>query len=307
MTAAESLRRKAAPMFTAACIAWAMLAMPHAQAQPGASAVPVAAQAASAPASLPEFEVASIKPNKSGSMMINMRMTPDGMIITGLPLHMLLRQAFGVPNDRLLGEPGWVNSARYDIDAKVDAADAPKLDKVPPQQRWAMMLPLLEERFGLKFHRETRSVEVYALVLAKGGSKLKEATPGDTYANGLKGPNGPGGAGMMMMGRGELTAQAVPMERLVQTLSLQLGSSVVDKTGLVGKYDIHLQWTPDEGSGQMMGPPPGGSMPGANAPPDETGPSLFTALQDQLGLKLEARKEPVDVIVIDHIEPPSPN
>ena len=309
MGAPKSLRRRVAQGATLALVSFALLNTPCAQAQAGAGASAAPAQAAGATPDLPSFEVAAIKPNKSGSMMMRVEMIPDGISITGLSLHMLLREALGVSNDRLLGEPGWVSSARYDIEAKVDAADAPRLDKVTMQQRWAMMLPLLEERFGLKFHHETKNEEVYALVLAKGGSKLKQAVPGDTYANGLKGPDGAGGgAGMMLMHRGELTAQAVPIANLVRQLSLQLGSTIVDKTGLTGNYDFTLQWAPDEGTGPTMMRPEGGPPSSADAPPpDATGPSLFTALQEQLGLKLEARKEPVDVIVIDHIEQPSPN
>lgn len=263
---------------------------------------------AAATASALRFEVASIKPNKSGSMMVSVHLTADGVVISGLPLHMLIREAFGVSNDRLIGEPNWVNSQRYDIDAKVDAADAPKFESLRPQQQWVLMLPLLQERFGLKFHHETKDVTVYALVVAKGGPKLKEARPGDTYPNGLKGPDGAGPTGVMRMGPGQMTDQAMPIANLVRQLSLLLGSTVIDKTNLTGKYDFTLEWSPDEEVGPMIRPPGGGPPPGGGATSsDSSGPSLFTALQEQLGLKLEARKEPVDAIVIDHIEQPSPN
>jgi bla regulator protein blaR1 len=283
-------------------------ALSGAPAQDGVANAHAVTQAAGAPVDLPRFEVASIKPNKSGSMMIRMQFTPDGVSITGLPLHMLLRQTFGISNDRLLGEPGWTSTARYDIQAKVDAADAPKLEHLTFQQKWKMMQPLMEERFAMKFHHEIRRLTVYALVVAKDGPRLKEAVPGDTYPNGFKGPDGKSGGGMRF-GAGDLTAQAIPIPSLVQQLSFQLGATVVDKTNLTGKYDFTLHWSPDEQSGAMMPLPPGAAPPGSGPPPpkENPGPSLFTALQEQLGLKLEAQKEPVDVIVIDHIEPPTPN
>lgn len=238
-------------------------------------------------------------------MMVGVQFTPDGISITGLPLHMLIREAFGVSNDRLLGEPGWVNSARYDIEAKVDAADAPKLDKVEMEQRWAMMRPLLEDRFGLKFHHETRQLNEYVLVVAKGGSKLKPSKIA-AGANAKEGRR----SMMRMSPKGmSLEANAVSVADLVRTLSMQLGSTVVDKTGLTGTYDYTLDFAPDNMPGPMLRPPPdGGQGQGGNAPPPEpAAPSLFTALQEQLGLKLQAQKGPVDVIVIDQIQQPSPN
>jgi uncharacterized protein (TIGR03435 family) len=112
----------------------------------------------------------------------------------------------------------------------------------------------------------------------------------------------------MRMQPGEFTGQAIPVENLVRSLSVVLGSTVTDQTGLTGKYDFDLKWTPEVGSGMPAGPSDGGSA-GAGNPPaaDNSGPSLFTALEEQLGLKLDAKKVPTDVIVIDHIEQPSPN
>lgn len=270
-----------------------------------ASAPAAAPRAGDPVAQLPPFEVASIKPHKDDSGMIGVNFTPDGISVTGLPLHMLMREAFGVSNDRLLGEPGWVNSARYDIEAKVAAADAPKLDKVKMQQRWAMMLPLLEDRFGLKFHHETKQLNEYMLLVAKGGPKLK---PSQIAA----GPDAKEGRhSMMRMSPKGISFEAndVSMVDMVRTLSMQLGSTVVDKTGLTGTYDFTLDWMPDDMSGPMFRPPADGGQPqGGNAPPPEpAGPSLFTALQEQLGLKLQTQKGPVDVIVIDQIRQPSPN
>lgn len=241
--------------------------------------------------------------------MSRIMITPDGISINGLTVHMLLREALGISDNQILGEPGWLSSDRFNIEAKVAADDVQKLDALKPTQRWAMLLPVFEERFGLKFHNETKELTQYVLVVAKGGPKMKEATPGDTYANGLKGPNGSaGGGGMMRVGPGEITAQAIPLANLVRFLTFQFHSPVLDKTGLTGKYDIDLTWTPDETEGMMMRPPDGATPAAGNPPPPTTtGPSIFTALEEQLGLKLEAHKEPGEVIVIDHIEQPSAN
>jgi bla regulator protein blaR1 len=295
-----------APMLAVACCV--VLVQCKLPAQTPAAANGAAQQTDNSTAPLPAFEVVSIKPNKSDSMMSRIMMTPDGISVTGFPLHMLLREALGVSDNQLVGEPHWVNSDRFDIEAKVAAEDAPKLQTLKPQQRLAMFLPIFEERFGLKFHHETKELTQYVLVVAKDGPKLKEAKEGDTYPNGVKGPDGVAHAGLMRMGRGEFTGQGVELAVLVRQLSFQFGSTVVDKTGLTGKYDFDLKWTPDEASGAMFKSPdsaqPGSESP---APPATSGPSIFTALQEQLGLRLEAHKEPADVIVIDHIDQPSPN
>lgn len=291
----------------APCALDAQAAAPAAPAAaPPASTAPAQKDAATA---MPSFEVVSIKPNKSGSMMMRIMFTPDGISASGIPAHMLLREAFNISDNQLIGEPGWMNSDRFDIEAKVAAEDVAKLKDLKPNERWAMLLPVFEDRFALKYHHETKDLTQYVLVIAKGGLKMKEAAAGDTYANGLKGPGGgAGGAGMMRVDPGELIGQAVPVSNLVRFLSFQFHSPVVDKTGLAGKYDINLKWAPDEVDGSMMRAPGSAPPEAANAaPPPAAGPSIFTALEEQLGLKLEAHKEPGDAIVIDHIEQPSPN
>jgi bla regulator protein blaR1 len=286
----------------------------------------------SAQSNSPAFEVASIKADKSEGQMMRagLRITPDGVSISGVPLSMLVSQAFNLPDNQILNEPEWVKSARYDIEAKVDPSEASLLDKMTQQQRLAMMLPVLQSRFGLKFHHETKVLNVYTLVAAKGGPKLQPAKPDDTLGDAMPPaePNGggkpgdgggpvnpPKGAmimqistqGMRLTGRGVTTAQ------LAGTMERVLGSTVVDKTGLTGKYDYTLSFAPEAGGmGPMgpMGPPPSGASASndpAASTPATTAPSIFTAVQEQLGLKLVARKVPVDVIVIDHIEEPSPN
>jgi bla regulator protein blaR1 len=253
-------------------------------------------------ANLPRYEVATIKPNKADDGMFGIRFSPDGVSMTGVPLQFMLRVAFGVEEDRLQGMPGWAKSDHFNIDAKVDASDAPKLENLTPAQRNTMLLPLLTDRFNLKYHHETKELPIYALVLANGGSKLKEAKPDDALAKSGKHRM------MMKFGGGNIEAQGSSIENLMQSLSPLVGRTIIDKTGLTGKYDFALKWTPDDGPAPMAGGPGGGPpRSDASSVPDAGGPSIFTALQEQLGLKLEPQKGPVDVIVIDHIDPPSPN
>jgi bla regulator protein blaR1 len=273
--------------------------------QEHASPAPADAANQAAVSALPAFEVVSIKPDKSGTMMMRVMFTSDGISITNLPVHMLLREAFGISDNQLAGEPGWLNSDHFDIEAKVAPEDVAKLKALKPAEHWAMLLPVFQDRFALKYHHESRDLTQYVLVIAKSGLKMKEAASGDTYANGLKGPDGKaGGGGWVRVERGAFTGQAAGLDTLVHFLSFQFHSPVIDKTGLTGKYDIEMKWAPDEMEAGL-GRPPDGSQP--DPPPTTAGPSIFTALEEQLGLKLEAHKEPGDVIVIDHIEQPSPN
>jgi bla regulator protein blaR1 len=270
------------------------------------TAPPVAGTASKVPA----YEVASIKPDKSGTDLTMLRTTPVGFNATNVPLKMLIQHAYGVEDNQILGAPSWLGSARYDIEAKVSSSETDALHNLGPDQRRLMLQPLLADRFQLKVHTEVRELPVLALVVAKGGPKLHEAKPGDTYPNGIKGFDGEaGGPGLMHMGPGQLTAQGLPMSSVAQLLSQQLGRTVHDKTGLTGKYDFTLQWTPEAGGSPMMkGPDAGQQGPGGPpSPADNGGPSIFTAIQEQLGLKLESQKGPVEVLIIDHVETPSEN
>lgn len=281
-------------------------------------------QAATTPANLPKFEVATIKPSKGGNGMVGLMLTPDGVNITGVPLQMLIRQTFGVEDDRVIGEPGWVKSDRFDIQAKVAPEDVEAFRNVPREDRFAMLLPLLEERFHLKYHHEMRELPLYELVVAKGGPKMKQSAPdppmegppnGGPPSGGppngapvMRGaPNGgpPNGPPMqhrsMMLGMGNLENDGVPLDMLAHQLSFILGHTVENKTGLTGNYDFKLRWTPDNA------PPMNGAAADNGQPAEDAPPPLFTALQEQLGLKLESTKANVDVIVVDRVEPPTPN
>lgn len=256
------------------------------------------------------YEVASIKPNKSGTNMVRLMFTPDGLSATNGTLQMLINAAYGVEPNQVSGAPSWANTDRYDVEAKMDSSTIDDLRKLNEDDRRVarqhMLQALLAERFKLTLHRETKELPIYELVVAKDGPRFHEAKPGDTYPNGIKGPDGQSHGGTMFMGPEGFTAQGIPISNFVQHLKRQLGRNVVDKTGLTGKYDFTLKWTPDESQGAMFKRAEGG-QPGAEATstPESSGPSIFTAIQEQLGLKMESQKGPVEIYVIDHAEKPS--
>jgi len=167
------------------------------------------------------------------------------------------------------------------------------------------------DRCKLTFHREMRELPTFTLVLGKNGPKFKESKPGDAPEGGIKVPDGKGGTGTMLVGdKGMLTFRGLPITFLIGILGQQLGRTVVDKTGLTGKYDFSWQFVPSAAMIRQFG---GAAADGGSAgtstgiPADPDGTDLFTAVQEQLGLKLEAGKGPVEVFVIDHIEKPSDN
>jgi uncharacterized protein (TIGR03435 family) len=248
----------------------------------------VHAQTQSAPR--PAFEVASIKPGDPNSQMFRIGSMPGGRFAANnASLKLLIQTAYDVRSHQISGGPNWLDSAKFDIEAKSDsAAPIPAGPAGGPQMR-LMLQSLLEERFKLKLHRESKEEPVYELVVAKGGPKLQQAA--DSLKQQQRG---------LQMRRGQLTGTAAPMSILVSQLSQQLGRSVIDKTGLTGQYDFDLKWTPEFGQSQ-------GGPADAGPPPDSPGPSIFTALQEQLGLKLESTKSQVDVLVVDHAEQPSEN
>jgi len=271
-------------------------------AAPGGAAPPNATE----DVKVPVFDVVSVKPNKSGNGGMRTMFKPDGYSGTNVSAKLLIQMAYGIRQDLISGGPGWVESAGFDFDAKVAGPDVDALKKLSPEQRRSMLQSALAERFKLKVHTETKQLPVFKLFVAKGGSKLKEASPNDTYPNGIKGPDGTSRPGMMRMGPGQLTAQGVTMSSLVNTLSSQLQRTVIDKTGLTGKYDVELNWTPDQGSDPMF-KGPDGSPQRADIAADSSGASIFTALQEQLGLRLQSAKGPVETLVIDHVEMPPEN
>ena len=264
----------------------------------------------------PVYDVVSIKPNKSDGGFFKMLFVQVGFSATSVTLRMLFRTAYGVEDSQIFGAPNWLNSEKYDVEAKMDTSVADELRKLSKDQRklenQRMLQALLADRLKLASHRESKELPVYALVIAKNGPKLQEAKPGDTYPNGIKGVDGKSGPGRISVqsgagGRTELKCQAVPVAELVELLSDQLHRTILDKTALTGKYDITLEWMPEEGSPMFRGTE-GGQQETNNTPsPESSAPSLFTAIQEQLGLKLEPQKAPVEILVIDHVEKPSEN
>ena len=245
---------------------------------------------------------------------------PDGFTARGATLQTVMGFAYGVQQDLIYGAPDWVSSEKYDIDIKLPdspTSDAPKMvlacahdcpaaGAIGVQQLQSTLQALLADRFKLTLHRETKDLQVYELVVAEGGPKMKEAATAYMNPNGINGPEGPlPPKGMMKMGPGELTDQGTNLAPLVEQLSWQLGHTVLDKTGLTGNYDFSLRWTPGEseaGMSKLMGRK---LAPESASSPASSGPSLFTAIQEQLGLKLEPQKAPMQVLVIDHVETPA--
>jgi uncharacterized protein (TIGR03435 family) len=280
-----------------------------------------------APDASQRFEVASVKRNTSGDGFVTIGMPPGGRLtFTNVPVRQMIVRAYQVQPYQVLGGPSWITSDRFDVTAKA-------ADNATPQQLNAMLQSLLADRFKLKIHKETRQSDVYRLVKArtdgKLGDSLKPAAvdcaaargrgagpapgqgpgqvavppPPGARANGpLPGPGGPQGGCMMMMTPGRFQAGGQPVSALANTLAAQLGRPVLDETGLTGAYDLTLTYMPDTGGRGLPTPPPGAP----DIPPiDPNAPSLPTALQEQLGLKLEATKGPVEMIVIDSIEQPT--
>jgi uncharacterized protein (TIGR03435 family) len=225
-----------------------------------------------------EFEVASLKPNKSGSgSAISGLLQGDRFSSTNVTLSQMVRTAYGVQEFQIAGQPGWFDSERFDIEAKI-GPDAKPGD-------WQLMFQsLLADRFKLVLHRELKEVSAFALVVAKSGSKLKLADPNkcsQATACGFR------------ASRSEIIGTKVTMDDLARRLSRSLGRMVIDKTDLKGNFDLTLQWTPEQNV--PLGP-------GATASPE-----IFAAIQDQLGLRLESTRAPVETLVIDHAERPSEN
>ncbi len=287
---------------------------------PGWIAVAQTALPKSFYADLPKsFEVASIRPAKPGRG--SRSHSSNGRLWATVPVSWLIKRAYQIMPQQLEGLPSWARSARYTIQAEAPpgmAKDSALLRNLPPEQRaqahaalrqsWDDMLrSLLTDRFKLKVHRETRRLPVYELVVAKGGPKLKptNAEPGTRSNDGWRGHLVEAGASMHFFASvlSQYEAQA------------ELGRIVINKTGLTGRYDFTLTWTPlaSKVNGISGGAEHAGNeeqATGVVAAPgssDSSGPSIFTALQQQLGLKLKAAKGPVEVLVVDHIEPPTPN
>jgi uncharacterized protein (TIGR03435 family) len=238
------------------------------------------------PADTPKFDVAVIKPSNPDAQNSRLNRGAGGSLkVENIDLKHLISFAYDVRDFQITGGPNWVGTARWDINAKPDRpgpADPKTMTDAERRSDMELMRlrirSLIEERFQLVVHRETKELPVYALVQAKGGSRLSLSKEGE-FSN-----------QNMNMNRGRIQAQRATMQMMTNALSQRLGRPVQDETGLTGTYDFTLEWTPDSSTGEAA-----------------EGASIFTAIQEQLGLKLESKKAPAPIVVIDKVEKPSEN
>ena len=248
-----------------------------------------------------DFEVASVKPNKSGDMATSFRLQPGGRLnALNVPLRDLIRFAYAVLPFQVEGDPAWAESERFDVLAKV----AGEIQPTPPGQVGPvhlMLQNLLAERFALKVRRETKDMPAYALVMARPDRQLGKQLTASTVdcaallraqlAAGRAGPpTGPGGPVCRLStgGPGTVMARDVSIQQLAQLLSGQVQRQVIDETGLSGGFSFDLSYATDQAS-------------------DLDRPSLFTAVQEQLGLKLESRRAPLEMLIVENVQPPTPD
>jgi uncharacterized protein (TIGR03435 family) len=216
-----------------------------------------------------EFEVTSVKPQASGDTRGSIQPSPGAFIANGVPLKLLIEIAYRVKDYQISGGPDWIEIDHYDISARAPAGFIPTGQQMQP-----MLQALLADRFHLKLHRETRELPAFALVVGKGGPKLTASTFADSRIN---------------IGHGIFTGQKIDMAGLADALAMESDRTIVDQTGLSGQFDMTLKWNPDA------------------TDQDPSAISLFTAIQEQLGLKLEATKAPVEILVIDSVQKASEN
>lgn len=235
----------------------------------------------------PAFEAASVKPTDPSRGGSTFNFAPGQLQISGGTLRRILEMAYDLRTFQILGGPAWLDADRFDISATNDAA----LKNLNQQERAPQMRlrlqTLLTDRFQLKVHRETREMTEYALVAAKSGSKLKQSVG---EGNGIS------------TNCGVMTGTRTTMSNLAVVLSRQLGRPVLDRTDLSERYDFEIRFTPETGCGSR---PPDADASKSDSLPDS--PSIFAAIQEQVGLKLESFKGPVEVIIIDHAAKPDAN
>jgi uncharacterized protein (TIGR03435 family) len=278
---------------------------------------PARGQGSQAPATPLTFEVASVKPNRTAGGMIQIGIQPGGRLnASNVTVRELIRIAYQIQPFQIVGGPSWLSSDRFDIQAKAETdfqPGPPPTPGGPPGPVQQMLQALLRERFQLAVHNETRDMPIYDLVVAQRDGRLGPSLKASSLdCAGQLGARGRGqappanAAGVpgcgMRIGPGALSGNGIGMTFLANSLSQMVQRIVVDKTGLMGNYEFEVTFTPDQ---QQPGPPPGAGAP--PLPIDPNGPSIYTAVQEQLGLKLESARGPVSVLVIDKIETPSPD
>ncbi|HEY1756372.1 MAG TPA: TIGR03435 family protein [Bryobacteraceae bacterium] len=288
-------------------------------APPSFSQAPLAAK--------PSFEVASIKPSAPGTR--TQLMVPPGgrFAVNGVSLVLMIAAAYRVRDYQIIGAQGWMMKDLWNIEARTASATVDPPSTTPPYLNVPDMMAvrlqsLLEDRFGLKSHRETKEMQVYVLSVDKGGSKLKPfdsltAAQTSPLPSGTQPPVGPDGKlppnfapppGAVIAGGGTILATGVPMDQIVTLLGRLTDRPIIDKSSLAGRFNVRLQFDPETAPSTTFGTTPASASPSTPATPsDPAGPSLFTAIQEQLGLKLESRRELVEVLVIDSAKPATEN
>ncbi len=249
-------------------------------------AAALACSLAQSPGVRKEFDVVSVKPSApDDGKGLMMRMQPRGIRFAGVPLRMVVMVAYDIKAFQISGGPDWSRTERWDVLATAEGEGRLPIDQMRP-----MIKALIVERFHLQVHEETREMPVYALVVDKKGSRLVAHA---------------GAEQQVRNGNGVLSVKKIGMNWFVEWLSRVLGRVVLDRTGLKDQYDFALEWSPapNEGDPEYMGMPPGIPPPYV----EKNGPSIFTALQEQLGLRLVSQKGAVEMVVIDSVERASAN
>jgi uncharacterized protein (TIGR03435 family) len=270
-----------------------------------------------------EYDVVSIKiiPPDNNSIVPGVGFTPYGFTANGVRLWWLFRMAYDMPRSQIVGAPDWVDDTWLTMEGRLDPATAEEMQKLSPDQlrsaRQQMLRALMADRFGLKFHIETRELPAYILTVGKDGPKLQDAKPDYVGKLNQTDVNGKRQMDFVIIAyenqQSFLVGQAASMTTLAGYLSQwalaasgQTVKPILDKTGLTGRYDFSFKFSTQNTIGFSSPTDPAGAPPTTMMVNSE-GPSLFKALQDNLGLKLESGKGPVPVIVIDHVEKPSAN
>lgn len=221
-----------------------------------------------------KFDVASVKKSKAGTMNYSFHSTANGFSAENMPLDKIICLAYHIKNFQLIGGPKWIQDFGYDINAKADR-------KISDEETLQMLQALLADRFHLRASRVTRRASEYAMVISKGGPRLKPSSCQ---------PGGNEGCGGYSWGANDISGTGIELRQLAGALTDSLDLPVIDQTGLSGRFDVKLHWVPADNSGG-----------------DAAGASIFTALQEQLGLKLELRKGPVEMLSIEQVDRPDEN
>ena len=236
----------------------------------------------------PHFDVASIKLNADGDYHVYVGDNLGGRFsVTGMTFRLLMRYGYDVQDFQINGGPHWIGTDRWNVEAKAEGV----VGRLSVEQQMRAIQALLADRFHLKAHFERKKlVPAYALVVERSGPKFKDSTAE--------------AGSEVQLGRGHISLKKARITALASQLTRQLGRQVVDKTNLAGEYDLALDWTPEAGESSAIpgqpGPPPDVQSEG-----EDLKPSIFTALQGQLGLRLQATKAPLDVLIVDRVEKPS--